>query len=125
MSGPVNAPRKNRNARTAWTMAAVVGGMLGLAYASAPLYDLFCRTTGFGGTPRVEKDQPELRLRTREHREYRVLARGNTLALFLNGHLISMTIDENPVMHRSKGIIALQIEGGKWYFRNIWLKEIK
>ena len=53
MSGPVNAPRKNRNARTAWTMAAVVGGMLGLAYASAPLYDLFCRTTGFGGTPRI------------------------------------------------------------------------
>mgnify|MGYP003335891508 CR=1 FL=1 len=48
MSGPVNAPQKNRNARTAWTMAAVVGGMLGLAYASAPLYDLFCRTTGFG-----------------------------------------------------------------------------
>ena len=57
--------------------------------------------------------------------QYRVLARGNTLALFLNGHLISMTIDENPVMHRTKGIIALQIEGGKWYFRNIWLKEIK
>ena len=56
MSGPVNAPQKNRNARTAWTMAAVVGGMLGLAYASAPLYDLFCRTTGFGGTPRVAQD---------------------------------------------------------------------
>ena len=56
MSGPVNAPQKNRNARTAWTMAAVVGGMLGLAYASAPLYDLFCRTTGFGGTPRIAQD---------------------------------------------------------------------
>jgi cytochrome c oxidase assembly protein subunit 11 len=25
--------------------------MLGLAYASVPLYDLFCRVTGFGGTP--------------------------------------------------------------------------
>jgi cytochrome c oxidase assembly protein subunit 11 len=25
--------------------------MLGLAYASVPLYDLFCKTTGFGGTP--------------------------------------------------------------------------
>jgi hypothetical protein len=57
--------------------------------------------------------------------QYRVLARGNTMALFLNGHLISMTIDDNPVMRRTKGIIALQIEGGKWYFKNIWLKEIK
>ena len=25
--------------------------MLGLSYAAVPLYDLFCRTTGFGGTP--------------------------------------------------------------------------
>jgi cytochrome c oxidase assembly protein subunit 11 len=25
--------------------------MLGLAYASVPLYDLFCKTTGFGGMP--------------------------------------------------------------------------
>ena len=25
--------------------------MLGAAYASVPLYDLFCRVTGFGGTP--------------------------------------------------------------------------
>lgn len=44
---------ESRNARTAWTMVAIVGGMLGLAYASAPLYDLFCRTTGFGGTPKL------------------------------------------------------------------------
>ncbi|HUF55851.1 MAG TPA: cytochrome c oxidase assembly protein [Thermohalobaculum sp.] len=27
--------------------------MLGAAYASVPLYDLFCRVTGFGGTPRT------------------------------------------------------------------------
>ncbi len=26
-------------------------GMLGLAYASVPLYTLFCQVTGFGGTP--------------------------------------------------------------------------
>lgn len=35
----------------AYVMVAVVGGMLGLAYASVPLYDLFCRVTGYGGTP--------------------------------------------------------------------------
>ena len=27
--------------------------MLMLAYASVPLYDLFCRVTGFGGTPQI------------------------------------------------------------------------
>ena len=27
----------------------VVAGMVGMAYASVPLYDLFCRVTGFGG----------------------------------------------------------------------------
>ena len=27
---------------------AVVAGMVGLSYAAVPLYDLFCRMTGFG-----------------------------------------------------------------------------
>jgi cytochrome c oxidase assembly protein subunit 11 len=43
----------DRNARLAWSLVLVVGGMLGLAFAAAPLYDLFCRATGFGGTPQV------------------------------------------------------------------------
>lgn len=40
-----------QNRRTAYVTTAVVFGMLGAAYAAVPLYDLFCRTTGFGGTP--------------------------------------------------------------------------
>jgi cytochrome c oxidase assembly protein subunit 11 len=43
----------DRNARTAWKLVAVVGGMLGLAYAAVPLYEAFCKATGFGGTPLV------------------------------------------------------------------------
>src|SRR5262249_22734719 len=43
----------NRNARLAWTMVAVAGGMLGLAYAAVPLYEAFCRATGFAGTPLI------------------------------------------------------------------------
>ena len=40
----------SRNNRTA--VYALLGAlaMLGLGYASVPLYDLFCRVTGFGGT---------------------------------------------------------------------------
>jgi cytochrome c oxidase assembly protein subunit 11 len=40
--------RRNRNVALAAT--GVVVAMLGLAYASVPLYELFCRVTGFGGT---------------------------------------------------------------------------
>ena len=29
----------------------MVAGMLGLSFAAVPLYDLFCRVTGYGGTP--------------------------------------------------------------------------
>jgi cytochrome c oxidase assembly protein subunit 11 len=37
---------------------AFVGLMVGGAYAAAPLYDWFCRTTGFGGTPQVASVAP-------------------------------------------------------------------
>jgi len=46
----------DRNARLAWSLAAAVGGMLALAYAASPLYDMFCRATGFGGTPQVAQE---------------------------------------------------------------------
>ena len=46
----------DRNARLAWRLVAVVGGMLALAYAASPLYDMFCRATGFGGTPQVAQE---------------------------------------------------------------------
>ncbi|WP_169567779.1 cytochrome c oxidase assembly protein [Sneathiella limimaris] len=36
--------------RMAIGLVVVVVGMLGLSYAAVPLYDLFCRVTGFGGT---------------------------------------------------------------------------
>ncbi len=46
----------DKNARLAWTMAAIVGGMLGLAYAAVPLYQAFCKATGFAGTPLVAQE---------------------------------------------------------------------
>jgi cytochrome c oxidase assembly protein subunit 11 len=37
------------NTRTALVLSAVAATMLGGAFASKPLYDAFCRATGFGG----------------------------------------------------------------------------
>jgi cytochrome c oxidase assembly protein subunit 11 len=36
---------------TAASLVVVVSAMVGLTFAAVPLYDLFCRATGFGGTP--------------------------------------------------------------------------
>ena len=49
----------NRNTRLAWTMVAIVGGMLGMSYAAVPLYEAFCKATGFAGTPLVAKESAQ------------------------------------------------------------------
>ena len=42
-----------RNGMMAAALFAVTGGMVGLAFASVPLYQLFCQVTGYGGTPKI------------------------------------------------------------------------
>jgi cytochrome c oxidase assembly protein subunit 11 len=42
-----------RMRRTALACAAFALGMVGVAFASVPLYNLFCRVTGYDGTPLV------------------------------------------------------------------------
>ena len=44
---------RSRNSRTAILLFSIAGGMVGLAFASVPLYQLFCQVTGYGGTPKV------------------------------------------------------------------------
>ncbi len=46
----------SRNSRTAMLMALLVAAMVGLAFASVPLYRLFCQVTGLGGTTQVAAD---------------------------------------------------------------------
>jgi len=46
----------NKNKYTAFSVIFIIIGMISLSYAAVPLYDLFCRTTGFGGTPVAKKD---------------------------------------------------------------------
>ena len=47
-----------RNTRTALMMAVLVAAMVGLAFASVPLYRMFCQVTGFGGTPQRAERAP-------------------------------------------------------------------
>lgn len=48
-----DVPAENGQSRSNRTIAmvcvAVLSGMLGMSYAAVPLYDMFCRVTGYGG----------------------------------------------------------------------------
>ena len=62
MSAPAVAPSvapAGSNRRLLMILALVVSGMVGLAYASVPLYQLFCQVTGYGGTTQVAKNTGE------------------------------------------------------------------
>ncbi|MEI5666155.1 cytochrome c oxidase assembly protein [Bosea sp. CCNWLW174] len=43
----------SRNRRTVLACSAAVIAMTGLSFAAVPLYNLFCKVTGFAGTPMV------------------------------------------------------------------------
>ena len=52
------APDRAKNVRVAALAGATAVAMLGLAYASVPLYRLFCQVTGFGGTTQIAAAAP-------------------------------------------------------------------
>jgi cytochrome c oxidase assembly protein subunit 11 len=54
----MEAPRNPRNLRVAIMAASVAAGMVGLSFASVPLYRLFCQVTGFGGTTQRAETAP-------------------------------------------------------------------
>lgn len=54
----MNDDLKAKNRRTALTVMGAVVAMTAMAYASVPLYNLFCRVTGFGGTTQVAQTAP-------------------------------------------------------------------
>ena len=59
----MNTGADKRRLRRDLTVAACCGvfvaAMVGAAYASVPLYSLFCKVTGFGGTPLVSERAPD------------------------------------------------------------------
>lgn len=51
--GEKSGSRSSNNAMIAVTLAGVFVGMIGMTFASVPLYRLFCQATGYGGTVRT------------------------------------------------------------------------
>jgi cytochrome c oxidase assembly protein subunit 11 len=50
---------EDKNKKLGLKLAAIVFGMAVLSFASVPLYAMFCKATGFGGTTQVAKEAPK------------------------------------------------------------------
>ncbi len=50
--------QRRRDLTVAAACGVVVAGMVAMAFAAVPLYNWFCRTTGFAGTPQVASAAP-------------------------------------------------------------------
>jgi hypothetical protein len=60
-----------------------------------------------------------------DYNEFLLIAKGNVSSMFMNGHLISVFIDNDPAYFRSSGKIGLEVEStGAYFTRNIWLKRM-
>lgn len=57
--------------------------------------------------------------------QFLLIAKGHVSSMFMNGHLVSVFIDNDPGYFRPSGKIGLEVEGtGGYYTRNIWLKRL-
>jgi hypothetical protein len=56
-----------------------------------------------------------------------LIARGKTMMYSINGHLMSVLLDDNPSMAVDHGFVALQLEGRgniRVYFRDLWIMNL-
>ena len=59
-----------------------------------------------------------------EWNQVEIIARGNTLIHILNGHVITVTTDDDPARRAAQGMLSLQCEGGSIWYRNVYLKTL-
>ena len=60
-----------------------------------------------------------------DYNQFLLIAKGNTITSYMNGHLISVFIDNDPSYFRASGKIGLEVEStGGYYTRNIWLRRL-
>jgi hypothetical protein len=60
-----------------------------------------------------------------EWQQFEIIARGNTLIHLVNGHIMSVTIDDDPGKFAPMGGLSLQLEGsGQIWYRNVYFKDL-
>jgi hypothetical protein len=76
------------------------------------------------GTP----EQMKSCVKAGDWNQVEIIADGHTLIHLINGHIMSVTMDNDAQHYSPKGLIAFEIEGPgvvKISHRNVWLKELQ
>jgi hypothetical protein len=72
-----------------------------------------------------DKDELGGYVKVDDWNQLHIIARGNTMTHIINGHVMSILIDDDATKFRKSGLIGFEIEGtGKIFMRNIWLKKL-
>ncbi len=83
-----------------------------------------------GKAPRLlatlgDKDELGGYVKVDDWNQFHIIARGNQMTHIINGHVMSVLIDDDPTKFRKSGLIGFEIEGtGKIFIRNIWLRKL-
>ena len=89
----------NRIKKQAIFLSLFVIGMVGLSYASVPLYKIFCQVTGYGGTPKVSlQNNSELSDRDLSIRFDSSIEKGSPLFFEPSENSIMTKIGENNLV---------------------------
>ncbi|HLH15954.1 MAG TPA: DUF1080 domain-containing protein [Bryobacteraceae bacterium] len=60
-----------------------------------------------------------------DYNQFLLVAKGNVSSMFMNGHLVSVFIDNDPTHFRPSGKLGLEVEStGAYFTRHIWLKRL-
>lgn len=72
-----------------------------------------------------DKDELAGYVHIENYNHLHLIAKGNTMTHIVNGHVMSILIDDDPTKFRKSGLIGFEIEGtGRISIRNIWLKKL-
>jgi hypothetical protein len=85
-----------------------------------------------GGTRKLigspgESEALQAFIKTDDFNQVHIIARGNTIVHVINGHVMSLFVDDDPQGRASEGQLGLQLHMGppmKIEFRNILLKRL-
>ena len=89
------ARNQNRKVKQAFYLLAFALGMLAMSYAAVPLYKIFCKVTGYGGTPQISSENDSYKIKEKIDVRF------------------DSTIDRNSVISFKPVVIKIEVQIGE------------